>query len=188
MSDTWAPVRIVVLGCGNPSRGDDALGPKLMARVEAWLQAHPGRAVEAFQDFQLQVEHTLDLEGRDLVLFVDATASGPDPYTFRRVAPAPGLSGTTHALSPEGLLQAYGALGCGAPPPAYVLAVRGHAFQLGTELSPQAGRNAEAAWQRLAWLLEHPSPACWDGLALERLSASGPLQPLISASRTASSH
>jgi len=188
MSDSWRPQRIVVLGCGNPSRGDDALGPLLMARLEDWIQAHPGVAVEAFQDFQLQVEHTLDLEGRDLVLFVDAAVSGPDPYQFRRVAPAADLRGDSHALSPAGLLHAFRALGCGEPPPAYVLAVRGHAFHLGTELSAQARRNLEVAWQRLAWLLEHPSPAYWDGLALERLSASGPLQPLISASRSPSSH
>jgi Ni,Fe-hydrogenase maturation factor len=50
----------VVLGCGNPSRGDDALGPALLDRVEEWLRLHPDRRVVALGDFQLQVEHTLD--------------------------------------------------------------------------------------------------------------------------------
>ena len=28
---------VVVLACGNPSRGDDAIGPLLLARLESWL-------------------------------------------------------------------------------------------------------------------------------------------------------
>ena len=46
--------RIAVLGCGNPSRGHDALGPILLERVEEWTRAHPGRPVVVAQDFQFQ--------------------------------------------------------------------------------------------------------------------------------------
>ncbi|MCC7218819.1 MAG: hydrogenase maturation protease, partial [Burkholderiales bacterium] len=62
----------LVIGIGNPSRGDDALGPLLVERIEA--MDLPG--VECLTDFQLQVEHALDLVGREQVVFVDATAAG----------------------------------------------------------------------------------------------------------------
>ncbi|MBL9110068.1 MAG: hypothetical protein JNM74_12375, partial [Myxococcales bacterium] len=55
---TRAPV--LVIGIGNPSRGDDALGPAVVARLEELLRAElAGGQVETLVDFQLQIEHTL---------------------------------------------------------------------------------------------------------------------------------
>ena len=64
------PARIIILGCGNPSRGDDAMGPALLERVVRWICLHSDKSVAAVEDFQFQVEHSLDLEGQDLALFV----------------------------------------------------------------------------------------------------------------------
>ena len=49
---------IVVFAVGNPSRGDDAIGPELCARLEKWL-AREGlsQRVELIEDFQLNIEH-----------------------------------------------------------------------------------------------------------------------------------
>ena len=48
---------LLVFGYGNPSRGDDALGPALVD----WLrrQRRGGAEVELLTDFQLQIEHAL---------------------------------------------------------------------------------------------------------------------------------
>lgn len=156
--------RVVVLGCGNPSRGDDALGPGLMTRVEAWITLHPDRPLTAVEDFQFQVEHTLDLQGQDLALFVDATASGPEPMALRRIAPHADYSFSTHALSPEALLQAFVTLDRGTPPSAFSLAVRGYSFGLGSSLSEQAAVNLDRAWRLLEQMLESPSAANWEEL------------------------
>ena len=155
--------RIAILGCGNPSRGDDALGPTLLERVEQWTRAHPDLQVVVAQDFQLQVEHALDMVGCDLVLFVDASAIGPDPLTLRPVTPSGHSSFSTHALSPEALLHTFNTLGCGAPPPAFALGMRGHAFDLGQPLSAQARQNLEMAWGLLNRLLDNPSESDWRG-------------------------
>jgi len=152
----------VILGCGNPSRGDDGLGPALMARVHGWIEAHPGSPVIAVEDFQLQVEHTLDLVGRDLALFVDATASGHEPVTLHPVEPAVDASFTTHALSPAALLQAYITLDRGVPPRAFALAVRGYSFGLGHSLSVEAVKSLETAWVLLERLLGKPSIEEWE--------------------------
>ena len=69
--------RLVIFGYGNPSRGDDALGSLLLARAETEVDRLPGLDVALVEDFQLQVEHALDLEDRDLALFIDAAETGP---------------------------------------------------------------------------------------------------------------
>jgi hydrogenase maturation protease len=153
--------RIVVLACGNPSRGDDALGPALLERVEKWIDAHPDRRVAAVGDFQLQVEHALDMEGCELVLFVDANAAGPESVTLRPVMPSLHASFSTHALSPEALLQTFVSMACGPVPSAFSLGVRGYSFDLGQPLSARARQNLELAWGLLHRLLEDASRMAW---------------------------
>ncbi len=137
-----------MLAVGNPSRGDDALGPLLVAS----LQARPLAGVELLTDFQLQVEHVLDMRGRQTVVFVDAAASGPAPYAFYRVSPHRDASHSSHALSPQALLDTYSGL-YGTPPAAHVLAIRGYDFCLGADLTGQARDNLAAAeTYLLQWL------------------------------------
>lgn len=152
---------LVVFAVGNPSRGDDALGPLLAERLGAWLAtAGLSAEVEVIEDFQLQIEHALDLDGRALALFVDAGAATPAPYTFGRAAATGEPAPSTHALAPGALLAVY-ARTCGTPPPAWVLCVRGESFALGEPLSPAAQAHADAALALLQRLCRQPDPACW---------------------------
>ena len=132
---------VLLIGIGNPSRGDDALGPLCIERL-AVLDLPD---VELLTDFQLQVEFALDLDGRREVVFIDAAAAGPEPYDFRPVGPDGGLSHTSHALSPEAVLAACHRVGVTPPPASHVLAIRGYGFELGEGLSEEAARNLEAA-------------------------------------------
>ena len=91
---------LVVFAVGNPSRGDDALGPLLMAGLEARAQT----GVVLISDFQLQIEHALDLDGCELALFIDAGTGTPAPFEFRETAPAPGRPVSSHSLPPEAVL------------------------------------------------------------------------------------
>ena len=158
------PTHLVIFGYGNPSRGDDALGSIALARAEV-LSTQRGLDVALVEDFQLQVEHALDLQGRDLALFIDAAESGPAPFEFRRLQPAEDASFTTHAITPEAVLHAYRTVRGTEPPPSYVLAIRGHSFELGEDLSDQGQANLEAAWRFLSILLEEPDPTRWEGIA-----------------------
>ena len=147
MSDR-APV--LVLAVGNPSRGDDALGPELAARLEA--SALPG--VEVITEFQLQVENALDLEGRERVIFVDAGTGTPAPFELRRATANPDFLHTSHALPPEAVLATYRRVTGNEPPEAWLLCVRGESFELGEGLSQEAAGNVEAAWDELRRLVE----------------------------------
>lgn len=140
---------VLVFGWGNPSRGDDALGPLFVEAVEA--MALPG--VECLTDFQLQVEHALDLRGRERVLFVDASANAAAPFTVERLEPARDASFTTHAVSPQAILQVYAEIEGAPPPPCWLLAIRGESWELGASQSEAARQNLEVsiAWTR-AWI------------------------------------
>ena len=143
----------LVFAWGNPGRGDDALGPLFAEAIEAL--ALPG--VECLCDFQLQVEHALDLRARARVLFVDAALDGAIevglPFQLTRLAPARDASFTTHAMSPRALLQVYSQLEGQAPPPSWLLAIRGVAWDLGLPPSAAALAHLDAAldWAR-GWL------------------------------------
>lgn len=140
---------VLVLAVGNPSRGDDALGPVAAQRL-AELEL-PG--VEVLTDFQLQVEHALDLLGRRLVVFVDAAASGSTPFALQAVSAATAGHHCTHSLPPPAVLDAYRRLTGDEPPPARLLAIRGHDFELGAPLGAAASANLEAALSAVAPIL-----------------------------------
>lgn len=157
---------VVIFAVGNPSRGDDAIGPQLLERLAAWLQKEGlAGGFELIDDFQLQIEHALDLCGRRLALFIDAGMDTPAPWRLSSVAPATGIGHTSHALAPQAVLQVYRQTeGC-EPPPAFVLGVRGEQFELGSALSPAAERHVAAALALLEQLCRQPEPAAWAALA-----------------------
>ena len=136
---------VLVLAVGNPSRGDDAIGPGLAARLEA--AGLPG--VEVISEFQMQVENALDLVGRERVIFVDAGTGTPAPFELRHVHAAAEFLHTSHALSPEAVLATYRRVTGNEPPEAWLLCVRGESFGLGEALSPAAAANLESAWLAL---------------------------------------
>ena len=96
-------MQLVVFGWGNISRGDDAFGPLLLARIEqaGWPDA------TLIEDYQLQLEHALDLKGADMALFIDAGRDTPAPYFFQEVFPQTGMTHTSHALSPQSVLDVF---------------------------------------------------------------------------------
>ncbi len=138
----------LVLAVGNASRGDDALGPLAAERIEALRL--PG--VEVLIDFQLQVEHALDVLGRRRVLFIDAHAALDAPFALAPIAPGAERLGASHALAPAAVLEVHRTL-IGAPPPAWLLAIRGRSFELGAGLSAAAERDLEQALRAaVGWL------------------------------------
>jgi hydrogenase maturation protease len=139
----------LVLAVGNPSRGDDALGPALLDRLHA-QGMDGGGEVELLTDFQLQVEHALDLQGRRAVLFVDAARPGvARAATLTPIEPDDRLSAASHALRPQAVLHVARRVAADVPP-AWLLAIEGGSFALGEGLSAGAERHLALAVD-LAW-------------------------------------
>jgi hydrogenase maturation protease len=144
----------LVFGWGNPSRGDDALGPLFVEHFTKLAARHPEWGeVDYLTDFQLQVEHALDLQGRERVLFVDASLNTPAPCSLTRIEAARDASFTTHAMSPQAVLKVFADIDEGAPPPCWLLAIRGERFQLGEPLSDSAQGHLAAGLEHAAqWI------------------------------------
>ena len=147
MSQVLGRAGRLVIGIGNPSRGDDALGPLAVERLEALGLPD----VEFLTDFQLQVEYLLDVDGRKEVIFIDAAVEAAvESFAFLPVRPQADVSFSSHALSPQAVLAAYVRHYGRAPPPSRALAIRGSNFELGEGLSDTARANLEAALAFLA--------------------------------------
>lgn len=150
---------LCILICGNPSRGDDALGPLIYDNLAYWSGAHI--RFKLISDFQLQIEHAVDLEGSELALFIDASVSCAAPFQFGRLQPAIEVGYTTHMMSPAAVLGVYRQVYGQEPPPSYLLSVRGERFILGEGLSPAAVTNMEAALVYLETLCNRPEASVW---------------------------
>lgn len=160
------PAPFLVLAVGNESRGDDALGPLLLRQMDTWIAANDlGPEVELIEEFQLQVEHTLDLAGRQLVLFLDAGANLQQPFRFYEAIPRRLEGHTSHAIAPEALLGVYVQVHGTPPPAAFVLCVAGESFELGEPLSASAGCNLCLAFDFACRLFEQPEHSAWQSLA-----------------------
>jgi hydrogenase maturation protease len=149
---------VLVFGYGNLSRGDDALGPLLLEYIENHCDLS---AVEIQSDFQLQIEHALDLENRSLVLFVDASISCNNAFDFAKLEPSRDKSYTTHAMSPAAVLDVYQSIKQQTPPPCFLLSIKAEKFELGEGLSAPAENNLHQACQFAEHLLQNPDSKIW---------------------------
>ncbi|NWF38096.1 hydrogenase maturation protease [Mariprofundus sp. NF] len=149
--------KILILGYGNPGRGDDALGPELVESIQALGLAD----IECQHDMQLQVEYVTDLQGRELILFADADASCPGPFHFSEISAEKDDSYTSHAMTPHSVLYAYNKVFGTDAPPAFLLRIRGYRFELGESLSEEASANLDAATSFARILCSNPILTNW---------------------------
>ena len=150
------PAPILIFAYGNPSRGDDALGPAMYDLLHEMLPDD----VELLTDFQLQIEHSMDLDQREAVLFIDASISAEAPFHFYPLQAERDNSFTSHAMSPTSLLDAYQQVNKQLAPPAFMLEIRGYEFELGQPMSEQAEINMKQAVSFMRDLL-HKGIADW---------------------------
>ncbi|MCC7390660.1 MAG: hydrogenase maturation protease [Phycisphaerales bacterium] len=164
-----APRDTLVIGYGNPGRGDDGIGPAMIDRLDREAIA----GVRTISAFQLQVEHAAELATAARAVFIDASLDGP-PCDLRRVEPEPTTSFSTHSVSPGQVLalarDVFGWTG-----EALVLAVRGEVFdQFLEQLSPAAEAAMEAALRLLVPILRAGRP---DADPAEQSPTTGPRRP-----------
>ncbi len=152
-----APEGTLIFTWGNPSRGDDAIGPQ----VYDMLCSRNLVGVDMLTDFQLQIEHAVDLEKRERVLFVDASISTKPPYTLSRLWPDMDSSYTTHAMSPGALLAVFEQINHRQPPASFLLTIKGYDFGLGLPLSKRALGNTAEAVDLIVGLVKTEGTDAW---------------------------
>lgn len=141
---------VLVLTCGNPSRGDDALGSALHDLLEAHkLDTGELPELEVLTDFQLQIEHAVDLEDRECIIFADASVACAEPFEMKPLNAARDDTFTTHAMSPASVLSVYQNVNGCEPPPSFLLEIRAYEFGLGKEMTEQAANNLQQAFEHI---------------------------------------
>jgi len=158
---------VLIFATGNESRGDDAMAPLLLRRIAQWLRAE-GIAEENFElieTFQLQIENTLDMQGRELVLFIDAGIDTPAPFSFTRAEASPTPNLFSHSLTPAALLALYPQIYQTDAPASYILCLRGEQFGLGEALSAAAASRMNQAMIFMQGLLLQADIRSWDACA-----------------------
>ena len=128
---------VLVIGCGNPARGDDGLAPAFLERLDQLRL--PG--VETRYQYQLCVEDAMDMTGYGQVVYVDASLDAPPPFNFSPLPDDAEMHLDTHSISPAALTYLARTL-FGATAGAYILAIRGYRFDPFTEtISEKAMHN-----------------------------------------------
>jgi len=164
---------VLIFGIGNESRGDDALGHLLLRNLDAWLASQGlSEQFELLEEFQLQIEHAMDMKDRRLVLFIDAGMDTRTPYTFYRTKMSAESVLYSHALAPAALLKAYQQFYQQTPPTAFVLCIRGERFELGDPLTPQAEAHLLAAQLFVRQLMLEPQAETWDRQCIQQTTGS----------------
>ena len=129
--------KTLVIGIGNASRGDDALGWKFLD----FLQENRTPGTDLCYRYQLQVEDAELLTGYSRVYFVDATQESiKEGFAIRVCLPSGAHALTSHELLPETVLQLADSL-YSHRPKAWVIAISGSRWGLGKRLSRKALRN-----------------------------------------------
>ncbi len=138
----------VIIGIGNPMRGDDGIGPRLVEAVEA----RPD--VRALAVHQLLPEHVDEIRAARRVLFVDARVGG-ERVQIDRVHPST-HRGVGHSCSP-GALLGWARFAYQASPASWLLSVPGGTFTTGAGLSPGTAAMIPDALRWIDdWLDERP--------------------------------
>lgn len=171
------PTRVLVIGCGNPLRGDDAAGPVLVRRL--WDRGLPA-GVRCADGGSGGLDVVFQMRGVPEVILVDACRTGAEPGVIfevpgAEVANLPPLAGINiHALRwDHALAFARWLLREGRPDRVTAILIEGAAFDVGAALSPAVDRAIDAVVERLAARLAPLADgAALAGNELERLAAS----------------
>ena len=154
---------LLIFAYGNISRGDDALAPLLIQRLKQQdIQHGCGCQIKYLVDYQIHIEHALDMQHCRRVMLIDAAQDFSQAYRFYSIHPRQQTLYTTHGMSPATLLHTYQQVVGEAPPPTAMLAIRGYHFELGQGLSAQAEDNLEQALGFITLLLEPSDFFAWD--------------------------
>lgn len=136
--------RLIIIGVGNPHRGDDSVG----LAVSASLRNRVPEGVEVV-DRDGETTRLIDTwENTRAVILIDAVSSGSPPGTIHEIdaqdtrVPPDLFKCSTHSFGVEEAIELSRALGT-LPRIFRIYGIEGSAFDTGAELSPEAEAAGE---------------------------------------------
>ncbi|MEQ9588007.1 MAG: hydrogenase maturation protease [Parvibaculaceae bacterium] len=76
---------LVIVGCGNLTRGDDGVGPWVAQQLTAWLTKHPKSNVRIYDGGTAGMEVMFQAKGASALIIVDACLTESEPGTLYEV-------------------------------------------------------------------------------------------------------
>ncbi len=152
MSSRLSGSSVLVVGVGNTQRGDDGIGPAVIAALEA--RGLPCTQCMICQGDGLQLIEAW--KDTDRVVLIDAATSGAPPGTIYRfeargqTLPAGLRFSSTHAFGVVEAIELARELDL-LPPHLVLYAVEGKQFAVGTELSLEVQRALSKVVDRVVW-------------------------------------
>ncbi len=152
---------MLIIGYGNPLRGDDAVGLLAAERLLDWIERQgdiPG--IEVIARPCLTIELAANLAGHRRALFIDAALAGPaGAIRRRRLQPATERGPLPHVLSPTELLGWCQWL-YGVAPRSSLITIAGASFNYAEgRLSPLVESALARLLKRLGLKQRPPQPA-----------------------------
>jgi hydrogenase maturation protease len=139
---------ILIYGYGNPGRQDDGLGIFLSERIDNWIKQENIQSVKVDYNYQLNIEDAVEIAGKDMVIFVDASKEKISDYSFTRVKPSDRLQFTTHTVSPSYLLNLCEVF-YNKKPDVYLLHIKGYKWDFMENITEEAINNLKKAYDFL---------------------------------------
>ncbi|HWR13795.1 MAG TPA: hydrogenase maturation protease [Terriglobales bacterium] len=128
---------VLVIGYGNPLRGDDGVGPVIAEEIAKKI-CDPQSKVQVVACHQLNPELAEAVADTREVIFVDASVElKPGDVRISSVKPDQfSPAGFTHSMKPSALLATASEL-FGQAPPAKAVAIGAASFDIGMTLTPE---------------------------------------------------
>lgn len=143
---------VLIVGYGNPLRGDDGLGWHAAERLRGIVR-DPNVEILAVHQLTPELMEPISRAGR--AIFIDA-GEGAVPGEIREstVEPEPSRAAFTHRATPPALLAGAKAL-YGHTPPATLITVAGADFSVSEKLSPAVEAAVDAIVEMVLRLIQN---------------------------------
>ena len=152
------PERILIYAYGNPGRQDDGLGNRFVEELGKWIDDKNIQGIEIESNYQLNIEDSVKVSEKDIVIFVDASNEDIKDIHFSVVEPSEGRSEfTTHSASPAFVLALCIRL-YDKHPKTYLLQIRGYEWEFKEGLSAKAEKNLQKALEFVEGRLQERPP------------------------------
>ena len=152
------PERILIYAYGNPGRQDDGLGNRFVEELGKWIDDKNIQGIEIESNYQLNIEDSLKVADKDIVIFVDASNEDIKDIHFSVVESSEGRSEfTTHSASPAFVLALCIRL-YNKHPKTYLLQIRGYEWEFKEGLSAKAEKNLQKALEFVEGRLQERPP------------------------------
>lgn len=143
--------KVLIVGYGNPLRGDDGVGWVVAERLRELTLSE---AVSIRTCIQLTPELAADLSEAEIAILIDVRAEEPaGKISCQQVKPLHYLPSSSHHLNPSALLS-YTYQLFGKAPQTYLISINGTEFGYQAHLSPQVQEAVPKAVKVIVELLK----------------------------------